>query len=128
MQENPSLLSRLTERTKMPMFVWVGVLAIFLAIAYQIVMAKNLLIDLNSRTIAVERAEKKVAEKEAVVEKKEKKVVEVANDTIDILERLKTAAPPPDRDRFSAAQMTLRDEIKKPILRAVPELPERKVK
>ena len=113
---------------KMPMFVWVGVLAIFLAIAYQIVMAKNLIIDLNDRTIEVERAEKAVAEKEAVVEKKEKKVVEVADRAINHLERLKATVPPAERDRFSVAQMTLRDEVRKPILRTAPEIPERKVK
>lgn len=103
----------------MPMFVWVGVLAILLAIAWQILTAKNLLIDLNDRTIQVARAERDVAEKE-------KKVVTVANDTIELLERLKTAAPPPEKDRFSAAQMTLRDEIRRPILR--PKLPEREEK
>lgn len=121
-----TLLCRITERTRMPMFVWVGVLAILLALAWQIFTAKNLLINLNDRTIQVAKAEREVAEKESAVVEKEKKVVTVANDTIELLERLKTAAPPPEKDRFSAAQMTLRDEIRRPILR--PKLPDREEK
>lgn len=96
------------------MFVWVGVLAVLLALAWQILTARNLLIDLNDRTIQVAKAEREVVEKE-------KKVVMVANETIDVLERLKSSAPPVEKDRFSAAQMTLRDEVRRPILR--PTLP-----
>lgn len=120
MAETTTLLGRLAERTRMPVFVWVGVLAILLAIAWQILTAKNLLIDLNDRTIAVAKAEREVADKERTV-------VDVAHRTIEELERLKAATSQPEaREKFSAAQMTLRDEVRKPILR--PPVPRREEK
>lgn len=100
----------MNERAQMPRFVWIGVLLILVAIAYQIFMAKSLLINLQDRTLQVARAEASVAEKE-------KKIIEVADQTLEQLERLKAHVSPAERDRFTAAQMTLRDDVKRPVFR-----------
>jgi hypothetical protein len=103
----------LSERTKMPKFVWFGVLAIMLAVAWQIFTAKNLLIDLNDRTLKVAHAERHVAEKE-------KRLVEVSDAAIEHLEELKTKAPHPEaRDKFHVAQMAIRDDVKRPLIAKV---------
>lgn len=108
------MLNWLTEKVQMPKFVWIGVLLIFVAIAYQIFTAKNLLIDLNDRTLKVAHAERSVA-------KKEKRVIEIADNTIDHLERLKKDVPEAC-EHFSMAQMAIREDVKKPLLRE--KLPE----
>lgn len=114
MQENPSLLSRFTERTKMPVFVWAAIALFILGLTYKVITAGHVLINLNERSLEVAKAERKVSDRE-------KKVVEVTDTAIEHLEKLKASVPPPEREHFSAAQMTLRDEVRKPILRTFPE-------
>jgi len=98
----------LAEKVQMPRFVWMGVLLILVAIAYQIFRAQSLLINLNDRVLQVARAEKEVADSK-------QKVIEVTDSAIDELERLKRTTPEA-REKFSAAQMVLRDDVKKPLI------------
>lgn len=101
----------LNEKAQMPRFVWVGVLVILLALAYQILRANSLVINLQERSLAVARAEAEVAAKE-------QKVIEAADSTIAELERLKTEAPQPElREKFEVAQMALRDDVKNPLMK-----------
>jgi hypothetical protein len=100
----------LTEKSKMPKFVWVGVLLILVAIAYQIFRAQHLLIDLNDRTLEVVRREESVADKE-------KHVLSVAGRAIEELERVKTSAPPTVREKFSVAQRAIRKDVREPLLK-----------
>jgi hypothetical protein len=105
----------LSEKAQMPRFVWLGVLAIMLAIAWQIATARNLFIDLHDRTLKVAHAERAVAEKE-------KAVYKAADETIDHLETLKRDARPEMKRKYSAAQMSIRDKVKKPMLeRKIPD-------
>lgn len=100
----------ISEKTKMPKFVWFGVLAILLAISWQIFTAKNLLIDLNDRTLKVAHAEKTVAEKKD-------HLLKMSDATIEHLEKAKTEMPHPEvRDHFSAVQRSIREDIKRPLL------------
>lgn len=104
------LLSWLGERAQMPKFVWLGVLLILIAIAYQIFVARNLVIDLREQRLEIERAE-------AEVVAKREQVIEVADTAIAELERLKTESPEPEvREKFSAAQMAIREDVKNPLL------------
>ena len=100
----------LSEKTKMPKFVWFGVLAILLAISWQIFTAKNLLINLNDRTLEIARAEKEVAAKKD-------HLLRVSDATIEHLEKAKNETSRPEaRDHFSAVQRTIREDIKRPLL------------
>jgi hypothetical protein len=104
------MLQWLIEKVQMPKFVWVGVLLILVAIAYQIFTAKNLLIDLNDRTLKVAHAEKEVAEKK-------EHLITVSDAAIERFEKFKVDTPHPEaREHFSAAQMTIREDIKRPLL------------
>ena len=99
----------LGERAQMPRFVWFGVLLILIAIAYQIFTARSLIINLRERSLEVEKAEAEVAVRR-------EKVIEVADSTIAELEKLKAVAPPPEREKFTAAQTTIREDVKNPLL------------
>lgn len=102
----------LYERCKMPRFVWFGVLAIFLAIAFQIVRARNLLIDLNDRTLHVAQAEREVCDRHDAATERERQVDAALNDALARLERLeREAIRPEERDVFSAAQMKIREDV-----------------
>jgi F0F1-type ATP synthase membrane subunit b/b' len=98
----------LTEKCTMPRFVWFGVFLVFLGLAYQVFRAGSIIINLQERSLEVARAEAEVAEKE-------KRVLEVADDTIKELEELKRTAPEREM-RFEVAQMALREGVKDPIL------------
>jgi len=101
----------LIEKCQMPKFVWLGVLLILVAIAYQIFMAQNLLIDLNDRTVEVVRAEKEVAAKKD-------HLIKMSDSTIERLEKAKKTIPTPDvREHFSAVQRSIREDIKGPLLK-----------
>ena len=105
------MLQWLAEKVQMPKFVWLGILLILVAVAYQIFTAGHLVINLQERSLEVAKAERHVAEKE-------KRVIEIADNTIGHLEKLKEDAPHPEaRERFHVAQIAIRNDIKKPLLR-----------
>lgn len=100
----------LTEKCQMPKFVWIGVLLIMVAVAYQIFTAKNLLIDLNDRTLQVAHAEKEVAAKK-------EHLIRMSDATIEHLEKAKDETPHMEvREHFSAVQRTIHEDIKRPLL------------
>ena len=102
----------LTEGCKMPKFVWLGVLVFLLALSYKIITAGHVLINLNERSLEVAKAERYVAEKE-------KRLIEVSDQAIEHLEKAKTEAPPSARPKFEIAQMAIRDDVKKPMMKRV---------
>jgi hypothetical protein len=108
------MLQWLSEKVKMPRFVWVmtgiGFTLILVAIAYQIFTAKDLLIDLNDRTLKVAHAERAVAEKKD-------HLLRMSDATIEHLEKAKEETPHLEvREHFSAVQRIIRDDVKKPLL------------
>jgi hypothetical protein len=107
----------LTEKCQMPKFVWIGVLLILAAVAWQIFTAKNLLIDLNDRTLKVAHAEKAVRVAQGEVTAKKEHLLRVSDDTIERLEKAKSETRHPAvREHFSAVQRTIHEDIKRPLL------------
>lgn len=99
----------ITEKCKMPKFVWLGVLAFLLALSYKVVTAGHVLINLNERSLEVVKAERKVAARE-------KHLLEVSDEAIEHLEKAKKEAPPEVRPKIEIAQRTIREDIKRPVL------------
>ena len=107
------MIEWLAEKSKMPKFVWLGVLLILVAVAYQVFTAKHLLINLSDRSIEVAKRERDISDKE-------KRVVDIANTTIEKLEGFKKTAPTTEaREHFSMAQHAIRTDVRNPLIRPV---------